>query len=177
MQESDIAKEVPPIVVRRSVTLFVLRVIFLELVFEVIYLSWRGLIHFLPFSFENIIVLNAISIVFFLVFVTIIQNIFLIFITLNWVNDYYEIRPDEIAHITGIFSKTQKTYPYRDIQSITIHQGFIGRLFNYGSVNLYIPALGQELYFNEVSSPEKFVELVKSADPKSAGGQYLFRRQ
>jgi uncharacterized membrane protein YdbT with pleckstrin-like domain len=169
-------RELPPIVIKKSISLFVLRVITLELVFELIYLSWRGLIHLLPFSLENLVMVNALSIIFFLVLVTIIQNAVLIFITLNWINNYYEIRSDEIVHITGIFSKTEKAYPYRDIQAVTIHQGFFGRLFNYGSVQLYIPTLGYDLDFNEISSPAKFVELIKNVNPKIEGGKYIFRR-
>jgi membrane protein YdbS with pleckstrin-like domain len=154
----------------------VLRIIILELLFEAIYLGWRGLLHFLPFSLETVITLNAFSIVFFLILITLVQNIFLIYITLRWINDYYEIRTDEIAHITGILSKTEKAYPYRDIQSITIHQGFLGRLFHYGSVHLYIPTLGHDLHFTEVSDPARFVDLVKRANPQIEGGQYIFRR-
>lgn len=72
--------------------------------------------------------------------------------------------------------KQRKSYPYRDIQSITIHQGFFGKVFNYGSVNLYIPTLGHDLNFTEVSDPATFVELVKNADPKIESGSYIFRR-
>lgn len=176
MTNQESIKEFPPIVIRKSVTLFVLRVIALELVFELIYLTWRSLVHFLPLSLEILITLNLISIVFFLILVTIIQNILLIYITLRWISDYYEIRSDEIAHVTGIASKTEKSYPYRDIQSITIHQGFFGRLLNYGNVQLYIPTLGHDLNFDEISSPDKFVELVKSANPNIEAGKYIFRR-
>lgn len=168
-------KTLPPIVVRKSTALFIIRIIVLELIFEVIYLSWRGIIHFFPFSLETLITLNSLSLIFFLIFVTVIQNIFLIIISLRWVNDYYEIRPDEIAHITGIITKTDKSYPYRDIQSVTVHQRFFGRLFKYGSIHLYIPTLGHDLNFDEVSNPAKFAELIKRNIPKTEG-RYIFRR-
>lgn len=176
MARKEANGEVSPIVIRKSAMLFVLRIILLELLFEIIYLSWRSLIHFLPFSLETVVTLNFISIIVFLILVTVIQNIFLIFIALGWVNDYYEIRADEVVHITGTLSKTEKAYPYRDIQSITIHQDFFGRLFNYGSVHLFIPALGYDLNFNEISNPAKFVELIKNANPKLESERYLFRR-
>lgn len=176
MADLGFTKGTPSIVIRKSVSLFILRIIFIELIFEVVYLTWRGLLHFLPLSLEHIVTLNAVSILFFLILITIIQNIFLVFITLKWVNDFYEIRSDEIAHITGILSKTEKAYPYRDIQAVTIHQGVLGRLLNYGSVHLYIPTLGYDLNFNEVSSPAKFVDLVKSVNPNAEGGKFIFRR-
>lgn len=176
MRESKTTRETPPIIIRRSVALFAARVILLELVFEVIYLTWRTLIHYLPFSLETVVTLNGVSIIFFLILVTIIQNIFLVYIVLRWVNDYYEIGPDEIAHVTGTLSRTRKSYPYRDIQSITVHQSFLGRLFKYGEINLYIPTLGHDLHFKEVSHPSRFVELVKSANPILEGGKFIFQR-
>ena len=176
MQEPKTTREIPPIVIRRSVALFAIRVILLELIFEVIYLTWRTLIHYLPFSLETVIALNGVSIIFFLLLVTVIQNIFLIYIVLRWVNDYYEIGPDEIAHVTGTLSRTRKSYPYRDIQSITVHQGFMGRLFKYGEINLYIPTLGHDLHFKEVSNPSRFVELLKGADPSLETGKFIFQR-
>lgn len=172
----QISKNKTSITVRKSTALFVLRVILLELLFEFIYLSWRGIVHFLPFSFETIITINAISIIIFLLLVTVLQNIILVYIALTWVNDYYEVGNDEIIHVNGIISKTEKAYPYRDIQSITMHQGFLGRLLNYGSVILYIPTLGHDLNFNEISNPVKFIELIKNANPKNDSGRFIFKR-
>jgi membrane protein YdbS with pleckstrin-like domain len=176
MSNNNSHKILPSVVIRRSIALFIIRIILLELLFEIIYLTWRGVIHFLPFSLETTIVLNGISILLFLVFITLVQNLILIGMALRWVNDYYEIRSDELVHIKGILSKTESAYPYRDIQSITIHQGFFGRIFNYGDVSLYIPTLGHDLHFNEISDPNKFAELIKSANPSFEGGKFIFRR-
>jgi uncharacterized membrane protein YdbT with pleckstrin-like domain len=176
MKKHKTTLKILPIVIRRSVALFTIKVILLELIFEIVYLTWRTVIHYLPFSLETIVTLNGVSIIFFLILITVIQNILLVYIALRWVNDYYEISPDEISHVTGIFSKTRKSYPYRDIQSITVHQGVMGRLFNYGEVNLYIPTLGHELHFREVSDPARFVELVKSTNPNLETGKYIFQR-
>jgi uncharacterized membrane protein YdbT with pleckstrin-like domain len=174
MSNQESIKEAP-IVIRKSIVLFILRIMLLELIFELIYLTWRTLTHFMPLPVETVLTLNAISIIVFIVLVTIIQNIFLIYIALIWVNDYYEIRQREIAHISGIFSKTEKAYPFHDIQSITVHQSFLGRIFNYGSIHLYIPILGHDLNFTEVPSPAKIVEKIKSANPKIEG-RYILKR-
>lgn len=166
----------PPLVFRRSVSLFVIRVILLELVFEVIYLTWRTLINFLPFSLETVITLNGVSIIFFLILVTLIQNIVLIFIALDWINDYVEVRAKDIAHFKGIFGRRKQSYQYRDIQSITIKQSMLGRLFNYGNVILYIPTLGHDVPFNEVPDPRKFVNFLKGLQPDIEGARYIIKR-
>jgi hypothetical protein len=169
--------ELPPIVIRKSVAVFTIRVIILELVFEIIYLTWRTLIHFLPFSLETIVTLNAASIVIFLILVTVIQNIFLVYIALHWVNDYYEFRTKDIAHFKGILGKTKQSYQYRDIQSITIQQSIWGRLFNYGNVIMYIPMLGQSIHFSEVPDPSKFVNFLKSLQPDTESPRVIMQRQ
>ena len=163
-------------IIKRSITLFVFRVILLELFFELIYLTWRTLVHFFPFSIETTISLNIVSIIFFIILITIIQNIILIYIALRWANNYYELKEDEVIQITGIISKTKKAYPVSDIQSITLQQGFMGRLFNYGNISFYIPTLGHDLNFNEVSDPQEFIELIKNAQPKDSTGKFVFKR-
>jgi uncharacterized membrane protein YdbT with pleckstrin-like domain len=169
--------ELPPIIIRKSIAVFAIRVIVLELVFEIIYLSWRTLIHYLPFSLETVLTLNAASIIIFFILVTVIQNIFLLYITLNWVNDYYEFRTKDIAQFKGILGRTKQSYQYRDIQSITIKQSVFGRLFNYGDVILYIPMLGQSIHFSEVPDPKKFVSFLKSLQPETESPRVIMQRQ
>jgi uncharacterized membrane protein YdbT with pleckstrin-like domain len=170
-------KEINPgIVIRKSVAVFVTKIILLDFIFEFVYLSWRSISHFLPLPSEALITLNIFSIIFFVIFISLIQTVLLVYISLKWVNEYYEIRKEDIAQVTGILSKTEKSYPYRDIQSVTIHQGILGRLFNYGSVHLYIPTLGYDLSFNEVTKPGEFVDQIKKANPNIKSGSYIFRR-
>lgn len=174
-QETKTSGKIPA-VIRRSTSLFVIKIIFLELFFEIIYLTWRVIIQILPVSIELVITLNSISLIIFLILVTFIQNAFLVYLALQWTNDYYEIGDKEVSHISGIISKTKKSYPYRDIQSIVVHQGFLGRLLNYGEVVIYIPTLTQDLHFRGIADPEKFANLIKSSHPMPKEGKYIFRR-
>lgn len=176
MRDSNVTNEMRPIVIRRSVAVFIIRIILLELVFEIIYLSWRTLIHFLPTSLETTLTLNVASLIFFLILVTVIQNILLIIIALNWSRNYYEFRTKDIAQYKGILTNTKQSYEYRDIQSISVHQSILGRMFNYGSVTLYIPTLGHDVHFNEVSNPTGFVALLKSIKPDIEGARYILKR-
>jgi uncharacterized membrane protein YdbT with pleckstrin-like domain len=169
-------REIRPIIIRKSIAMFVIRVILLELVFEVMYLTWRGLIHFLPFSVETVITLNSISLIFFLILVTVIQNTVLIYIALIWSNDYYEFRANDIAHFKGVLTKSKQSYQYQDIQSISIQQSILGRLFNYGNITLLIPTIGHDVHFNEVTDPKSFVELLKSIKPDVQGPRYILNR-
>ena len=105
----------------------------------------------------------------------VIQTAMIIIVVLDWVNRYYELRPDEIVQISGIITKREVEYPYGNIQSITVIQGLMGRICNFGTIDIYIPTLWNDLYFTEVPDPHKFVEIVKEFNPTMEGGKFLFR--
>lgn len=165
--------EIRPILIRKSIALLAIRVIFLELLFEILYLTWRSLIHFIPLSVETMVTPNIVSIIIFILLITIIQNIILIYIILSWSNNYYEFQENEIAHYSGILTKTKKSYLYQDIQSITVKKSILGRLFNYGSITLFIPTQIKDIYFNEVPDPKSFARLFKSDKSNIQGSRYI----
>lgn len=166
-------REIRPIIIRKSIALLAIRIILLELLFEIIYLTWRSLIHFIPVSIETMVTLNMVSLIIFIVLVTIIQNVILIYIILSWSNYYYEFQENEIAHYSGILTKTKKSYRYQDIQSVTVKKSILGRLFNYGSITLFIPTQIKDIHFNEVSDPKSFAKLFKSSKSSIQGSRYI----
>lgn len=163
-------------IIRRSFTLLILRIIAVELLLECIYVIWRLGIDYLPVDTAMKIGLHGLTTAVFMV-VTIMQIIFLIVTVSRWLNEYYELQEDEIIQWTGVLTKKGKSYPYTNIQSITVQQGWFGRLLKYGTVNLYVPALGHDLVFSEVPEPYAFIELVKQYMPKGNDSRFLFRRR
>ncbi len=168
------------ITVRRSLFLLIVKIVITELIFEFTYIGWRLLIdlNILQFSQESLLIIHSFSIFIFFILITVVQTSIILFILLDWINRYYEIKPDEIVFKTGIISSQEKAYPYVNIQSIEVIQNFWGKLFNYGNVRIYIPTLGHDLFFTEVSKPNEFAELIKQMLPdKDKSGQFLFKRE
>jgi uncharacterized membrane protein YdbT with pleckstrin-like domain len=171
-------KHMQPVMVRRSLAVLVMRLLIAPLIFGVIYIFWRIFIDINLFRLpaDTLLAINSISIIIFFALIMVVQTAVVLIVVLDWVNRYYEIRSDELVVISGILTKKEVEYPYGNIQSITVVQGLVGRIFNYGSVRVYIPTLGHDLYFMEVPDPHRFVEMVKEFNPQMEGGKFLFRR-
>ncbi len=156
--------------------MLIIRITVMELLLECIYVGWRFGIDYLPIE-ENIKLLlhNFTTGVF--IIVSLIQIFLLILIVVRWINEYYELQKDEIIVWKGVITKKGQSYPYTNIQSITVNQSLLGRVVGFGTVILYIPALGQDLVFHEVPSPYSFTELIKSRLPKIDSQRFIFKRK
>ncbi len=163
-------------IIRKSFSVLVLRLVVMELLLEGIYVGWRFGIDFLPIIIETKVLLHLFTTIIF-IFVTFFQLGLLLIIVIRWLNEYYELQEDELIQWTGVLTKKGKSYPYTNIQSITVEQSWFARLLGYGTVNLYVPALGQELTFDEVPKPYVFIELVKKHMPKGKSPGFLFRKK
>lgn len=170
--KSDI--ETRSIVIRRSPIILVARLILLEVLLELVYLSLRILATFIPVQSPLRYALD----VFFLpafVLITLFQVVFLIVIVLRWLNNYYELREGELVYVSGVISKKETAYAYANIQSTSMHQSAIGRYFHYGDVTIYIPTIGHDIVMNEISQPAKFVRLIKELSSQPGMGQFVLR--
>ncbi|MCB9817014.1 PH domain-containing protein [Candidatus Nomurabacteria bacterium] len=94
----------------------------------------------------------------------------------QWANEGYYIKENELVVRRGIIHKTEISYPYANMQSVSVQQGFFGRLFNFGLVTIFIPTLGKDILFNEISAPKKFAQILKDHIPYAESGQFLIRK-
>ena len=156
-------------VIRKSFPFLVARIILSELLLECIYVGYRVVVYFV--NLQDLSMVNLLNNLGTLVFVavSVIQVTLLIYLVLSWLGETYELNVDQIEHKKGVFGKTSQSFLYTNIQQITTRQSFIERIFNTGSVNLFIPALGHDVIFTEVPSPDAFAELVRKKMPQGAG--------
>ncbi|QQS43836.1 PH domain-containing protein [Candidatus Roizmanbacteria bacterium] len=163
-------------IVRKSFTLMVIRLVIFELILESIYIAWRFGIDGFPISPEMKISLHSYTTVVFII-VTISQIIILLRIVLQWMNESYELKNNELTIYEGVLSKISRSYPYNQIQTITVSQSMFGRLLNFGTIVLTIPTLSQDLVLNEIPKPHLFAEQIKNYLPKSDQSALFLRRK
>lgn len=106
------------------------------------------------------IVLNYISLGYFMV-LSLIELILVLKVTLDWANNIYEIRDDSIIHRQGIFTLKEDVYTLRNLGSATLHQSFMGKLLNYGTITISSPILKHEFHLLNVHNPGKIVQSFK----------------
>ena len=160
-------------IVRRSPAALTLRIIFFELTIELSYLivsavliqsedimgSWYGIVRVIISLLFMAIAISAVVI-----------------LVSQWANEGYYLRPNELTVRRGIVNKTETSYPYANMKSVSVQQSAIGRLLNFGDIRILIPTLGREIIFTEISNPQKFAETLKEHIPYPENSQYLIRR-
>ena len=104
------------------------------------------------------------------------QTLVLLIILAKWNGETFELSNDELVIHEGVFSRSQKTYPYNNMQSVIVSQTFLERLINAGTVSVFIPTLGRDIVFREIPSPYQFAEKIKSAIPYAGKSQFLLRK-
>ncbi|MBI2040400.1 response regulator transcription factor [Candidatus Microgenomates bacterium] len=141
------------IVLRESVVLIIIRLIFTEAIF--------GLSVFLTsilFSYLNPY-LNAgsFSSLYFIVLITgLLINIgIVILITLKWNCEYTEVSREGVIKHSGILYRKEQKYACNFVEAAKLEQSLLGLLFNYGTIELYDPALKEQVYLLNIANPKK----------------------
>ena len=160
-------------IIRRSPVALVFKIIIAELLIELSYtVVSLGVTQFqepLGTSYQSVRVLLALLFGGFGVYV-------LAFLIAQWANEGYSLDSNELTVTQGIIKKTKVSYPFANMQSVTVRQGLIGRVFNFGYITIFIPTLGKEVVFSEISNPNQFAERIKSHIPYPENGAFLIRK-
>jgi uncharacterized membrane protein YdbT with pleckstrin-like domain len=147
--------------IRASVTLLTLRIFLFMFLVDTIYTISE--IVFLeldvPSNIHRYITLGM--------FIThVLKNIFLIYIVMNlvmqWVGNMYFITEKYLLKREGIINVKEKIYDMKIIRAVSVNQGLIGRLFNYGDITIRTSASGgynDEIYLMGIAQPEKYKEI------------------
>lgn len=144
-----------PDLTRKSPALLGIRIVALVFVLQLGYIVFRVL-------FPTSLLAGSLSLYGTLL---LIQLAVAVFLTVAWYVETYELHGDEVAHKKGILFRREYLYPYNNIQTITLNQGPLGRIFHFGTVSLFIPTLGRDLDFTEVPHPHHFTQRIKYSLP------------
>lgn len=156
--------------IRKSPVALVVKIILAEILIEAIYLVLSLSLTQISEQLANGYEASrfALSVLFIVIAVSVIAVL-----VAQWANEVFILEKDDLAVSQGIISKRVQTYPYANMQSVTVNQSLLGRLFNYGNVTIYIPVLGKNVSFMEISSPYHFAEKLKSHIPYPEKNQFI----
>lgn len=157
-------KELPSIstklIVRKSVVVLGVNLVTLEFLFLIIFFL-RFPFYFFNLSNQGLSILFTINTLALIIyFVT--KVFFVIFATLRFINNYYEIGPEEIISKSGIFSHKERTFYLKNVDSVTINQSFWGKMLNYGTVRLFNPVLNQYFWLKTSQTQVKDTNLSRT---------------
>lgn len=144
--------------------LLILRIIITEILIMMVHYSIRILLIQLAqyLNWQTPIFLLTLEII----ILQIINLYLIITIVLSWINLTYTLNPKEIMCKQGIVSTKSITYEFANLQSMTVTQNFIQKIFNYGTIKLFNPVLKEDVYLIDIPDPFKYAKIIQQYQPE-----------
>lgn len=160
--------------IRRSPVTLAINIIVAEIILEVFYITSKLALYFLE---QEALIQGTLGISVALNLLLLPIAIVLIIVPIAyWVSEEYVLTEEDLIAKQGIMTKKQTAYPYTNMQRIHVQQGVLGRMFNFGTISVYMPVLGQEIFFKDLSGPHGFAEYLKKLTPNQNQNSFLLRR-
>lgn len=176
MDDKKIIQYSNNLIIRKSEVVLLMRIVVFELLAGLLYILLRIGLRLVDIQLDTDFSLDPVSLLKSLIFVALEIAVVGLAI-IQWIRNYYILTPFEIKYVTGILSKKETSYSIKNLQSVSYEQGLIGRVFNYGNVKAFSPALQKELILTEISSPHLVAENVKDVLEESGSkSQFIMRR-
>ncbi|MDO8495364.1 MAG: putative DNA binding domain-containing protein [bacterium] len=95
-----------------------------------------------------------------------VEVILVFYIFFRWHREYYEIKADQIVHAWGILYRRREIVPLSQVASVAYHQGPLGKLVRYGTLELKDNQGHKIISFPHIPDPQHHVELIVSVKQK-----------
>lgn len=89
------------------------------------------------------------------------ESLVMIFLFLQWSVQTYEIKDGEIVFRAGLLLRRMDIHSLRNMQTVYVKQGVLGRMFGYGNARLFNPMSKEELQLQSISDPYRYAELLR----------------
>ncbi len=151
--------ELGRIILRESIVLIIIRLISTEVLFGLLLF----ILSILSTYIHSYINTSYLSLLYFIVLVGMFFiNVWIVLlIAIKWTTEYAEITKEGVSKHSGILHKEEQKYACNFIEGVKLDQSFLGMLFNYGTVELYDPALKEQVYLSNIASPKKYSEIIQ----------------
>jgi membrane protein YdbS with pleckstrin-like domain len=159
--------------IRQSIFFLMFKLILLDVIalfVAVIYFS-STIDKFLPEVIHNVIL--SYNSTFFLILV-VLKIALTIDIVMRWITEYYEIWPHAFIHMSGIIWRDREKHPFSQMRSVKIEQGFLGKIFGYGTIILYNWYLEKNTTLYLIHNPVKYFHVIEGLLPKSENDREIF---
>jgi len=159
-------------IIKQSIWVLCLQLIGIELIILFLYLSLRTAVIFLDYTdiSSPVILQLKISEAAIFIILSVIQAILIMTAVISWTNESFLIHKNTLTHKRGLVTLKEDVYYLNNIQDLQIRQGFLSRLFNFGSVKFFSPDIGRKITIMNVPNPKEIGDLViklKSEIPPS----------
>lgn len=99
------------------------------------------------------------------------------FVIFQWLNDYYEIAPNKVVHRSGFIFKKEDQYAFTHISSIGLKQSLLGKILNYGTLELYDRFDKKHKYLYLIHNPMRHFHIIEALLPYRDESQQKVRER
>ena len=147
------------LVFRESIVLIVTRLIFTEAIFGFLLFLLSILFSYL----SQYIDITDLSSLYLLVLVGgfLVNLGIVILIALRWNFEYTEVSKDGVIKHSGILNRKEQKYVCNFVEATKIEQSFLGLILGYGTIELYDPALKEQVYLLNIAAPKMYSEAIQ----------------
>lgn len=165
------------VTIRQSISVLLLRLVLLEILaatgvvlFHTLIISTNitDIAHNLNSDF------NVFSVPVFLLFV-LIKTFLMIFVIFQWLEEYYEITPNEVIYRRGLIFRKEEQNRLEHLGSLEINQSLLGRIFNFGTIKLFNMTSKKDVLLYLIHNPMKYHHILQTLLPESDKGKRVFR--
>ena len=161
------------VTIRQSIFFLILKLTILD-----IFITLAALAFFssflVPLSIEAKLAIVSSNFIYF-VLLAMFKIIMTILITLQWLNDYYEITPEVVTHRWGIIWQKDDSFKITHIKNFGVRQGIWGKMFNYGSLHFYDWFMKREYSIYLIHNPRKYLKILEDLLPFADEDRELVR--
>ncbi len=162
--------------IRQSISILIIKLISLDIAVAILVGAM-----FLSLNFSEIGVLLGIegSMLTFIIFsfLALIKIFISIYIVLDWINEYYELTPTAFIYRHGIFFTREEKINFSDIRKIAVRQGLVGKLLNFGTIEIYDFLMQKTLNVYLIHNPLRYEKILIDLIPEVEEEKNIIREK
>ena len=94
------------------------------------------------------------------IFIFAAETAIIFYIFFRWYKEYWQIQPYQIKHGRGLLFRKREIIPLNQIFSVSYHQGPLGKLVKYGTVEITVSQSKKHFSFKDLPEPQNIAELI-----------------
>ncbi len=160
------------VTVRLSISFLLLKLVVLDILTTICFILYYSIFLIPSKVSENFAFAQLIP---FIILLMLIKISLTIFVIMQWLFEYYEITPKMVIYKKGIIIKKTEKYKVEHLGLVKIEQSFLGKLLNYGTINLHNWMQGKDQTMFLIHNPMKYMHILETLLPTTDQERKIIR--
>jgi membrane protein YdbS with pleckstrin-like domain len=150
--------------VRVSIVFLLLKLVLLDIIAAVFVIFFFGALSSASIPTEVRLFVFSQNIIYFTL-LAVVKVALTIYLVVQWLNEYYEITPTNIHYRRGIIWRREDVFELKNVRTVGIQQGILGRFFSFGTLSFYDRAVYKYYYLSDIHNPSRYLSILRRIVP------------